>query len=278
MDDHVPVYLNVSNPPQFLTNSDSDDINDYIFNIVLNDTESASTFTPGDGNFSANSSSTYSSPAYIGLGDNFDAIYDDWSSSSPHPPELWFQDAPLHLAVPRSLPRRYSESGESSNSSIESSTDMYPGLRRHTSASSLGICRNDRQISEMSQNVGRLSLEDNPPYHDMVLRGREGPGSSLVTGSSSYGGNTALLIPIQTPATDNLPFWSPAPSGPSSPISTSSSLAPTDGMAGMGNANLGRTRSTRSIQASLSRRKGPGKFVCDICRDNFTTKHRLKGE
>ncbi|PBL03342.1 hypothetical protein ARMGADRAFT_12190 [Armillaria gallica] len=142
------------------------------------------------------------------------------------------------------------------------------------------MCRNDQQILDMSQNVGSMSLEDNPPYHNVGPRGRGGPGPSLSTGPSLYGGNTALIIPIQTPMQDDLPYWSPAPSpGSSSPISPNSSLMPTDGMVGNDNANLVRTRSTKSIQASLNRRKspGPGKFVCHICRDDFTTKHRLKG-
>ncbi len=142
--------------------------------------------------------------------------------------------------------------------------------------------RNDQQILDMSQNVGSMSLEDNRLYHNVDPRGRGGPGPSLSTGPSLYAGHTALIIPIQTPVPDDLPYyWSPAPSpGSSSPISQNSSLTPTDDMAGNDNANLVRTRSTKSVQASLNRRKspGPGKFVCHICRDDFTTKHRLKGE
>ncbi|KAK0469523.1 uncharacterized protein EV420DRAFT_1633946 [Desarmillaria tabescens] len=232
MDDHIPVYLNVSNPPQALTNPHGDGEDSYTFSVVFEDTEPfpclGQTFTTGDGNFSSNPSSTYSSPGYVGLGDSFDAIGDDqWSPLSPHPTELWAPDAARHLVVPHSIPRRYSESGESSASSLGSSTDMFPGLRRHASASSLGIRRNDQPISEMLSNVKTLSLEDNPPHH--------GPASSPVAASSPYGGNTAFLIPIQTPANDGLPFRSPASSAPSSPISPSSSLAPPDGRAGMGN-------------------------------------------
>ncbi|SJL09900.1 uncharacterized protein ARMOST_13281 [Armillaria ostoyae] len=281
--------LNRSNPPQALTNShnDHDDNNDIIFNFVLADTPATTldslgqTFTHGDGNFSSNSSSTYSSPEYSGLGDTFDAIYDEWSPLSPQPSESWSQLLAVP-SVPRLFSRRHSESGGSSDSSIDSSTDGYPGLRRHNSASSLGMSRNDQQILDtMSQNVGSMSLEDNRSYHDVGPRGRGGPGSSLSTGPSLSGSNTAFIIPIQTQMPDDLPYyWSPAPSpGSSSPISQNSSFMPTDGMAGNDNANLVRRRSARSVQASMNRRKspGPGKFVCHICRDDFTTKHRLKG-
>ncbi|KAK0446194.1 hypothetical protein EV421DRAFT_257620 [Armillaria borealis] len=103
----------------------------------------------------------------------------------------------------------------------------------------------------MSQNIGGMSLEDNP-----ALAFRDGA----------------------RPAPDDL-LWSPAPPGPSSPISLTSSRPPADDTTGDDNGHLGRRRSARSIQASLNRRKSssPGKFVCHICRDDFTTKHRLKG-
>ncbi|KAK0446199.1 hypothetical protein EV421DRAFT_257782 [Armillaria borealis] len=117
----------------------------------------------------------------------------------------------------------------------------------------------------MSQNIGGLSLEDNQP---LDFRGRTHPGQLL------YGDNTVLSIS----APDDL-LWSPAPPGPSSPISLTTSRPPADGRAGNDNGKLGRRRSARSVQASMNRRKspGPGKFVCHICRDDFTTKHRLKG-
>ncbi|KAK0194029.1 hypothetical protein F5146DRAFT_1033915 [Armillaria mellea] len=138
--------------------------------------------------------------------------------------------------------------------------------------------RGDQQMLDVSQNVGSMSLEDNRPYYNVGPLGRGGPEPSFSTGPSIYG-NTPSIIPIRTLVPDDLPYyWSPAPSpGSSSPISQRSSL--TDAMAGNDNASLVRTRSTKSIQASLNRRKsaGPGKFVCHICRDDFTTKHRLKG-
>ncbi|KAK0223476.1 hypothetical protein IW262DRAFT_1367178 [Armillaria fumosa] len=277
--------------PQALTSLpyDYDGNNDYMFNIVFDDTPAndhdslGQTFTPGDSNFGSNPSSTYSSPACQSLGDSFDAISgDDWSPLSPNPSEPLPQDAQF-LVVPHST-RRRSQSGGSSNSSIDSSTvARYPGLRRRNSASLLGTGRNNQQILDMSQNVGSLSLEDKRPYHNEDPQGRGGPEPSLSTGPSLYGGSTALIIPIQTPmpARDDLPYyWSPAPSpGSSSPISQNSSLTPIDTMAGNDNVNLAGTRSMKSIQASLNRRKssGPGKFVCHICRDDFTTKHRLKG-
>ncbi len=176
-----------------------------------------------------------------------------------------------YLTVPERSLRRYSDSGESSGSSIGSLYDTYPGLRRSSSTPSL-VRLNDPQITEMSQNIGGLSLEDNQP---LDFRGRTHPEQSFVTASSLYGDNTVLSIS----APDDL-LWSPVPPGPSSPTSLTSSRSPVDGRAGNDNGNLVRRRSARSVQASLNRRKspGPGKFVCDICRDDFTTKHRLKGE
>ncbi|KAK0480164.1 hypothetical protein IW261DRAFT_1476494 [Armillaria novae-zelandiae] len=239
------------------------------------------TFASGDSNFSSSPSSTYSSPAFDSLGDSFPISGDECSPLSPNPSELgsWSQD-PHFLSVPP-LTRRRSHSGGSSNHDIDSSTAArYPGLRRHNSASSLAMGRNNQQILDISQNVGSMSLEDNRPYHNAGTLGGGGPALSLSTVPSLYGG-TALIIPIQTPSPDELPYyWSPAPSpGSSSPISQSSSLTPIDAMAGNDNVNMAGTRSMKSIRASLNRRKrsGPGKFVCHICQDDFTTKHRLKG-
>lgn len=266
---------------------DCDGNNDYTFNIVPDYTPAnyhdslGQTFTPGNSNFGSNPSSTYSSPACHSLGDSFDASSsDDWSPSSPTPsePEPWPQYAQF-LSVPRST-RGRSESGGSSNSSVDSSTlAQYPGLRRQNSAISLGMGQSNQQILDMSQNVGLLSLEDSQPWRNMGPQGRGGLEPSLSSGPSLHPGSRAVVIPIQTPIGNPPYHWPPAPSpGSSSPNFQCSSLTPIDAMAGNDNVNAG-TRSKKSVQASLNRRKSsaPGKFVCHICRDDFTTKHRLNG-
>ncbi|SJL09903.1 uncharacterized protein ARMOST_13284 [Armillaria ostoyae] len=203
-----PPSLPSSNPPQPLTNLYYDhDGNNTDINLVLDDTLAitldsfSKTFAPGDGNFNSNSS-IYSSPAYRGLGDDFDAIYDDWSSLSPHPSEPWSQLFAVP-SVPRLFSRRHSESGGSSNSFIDSSTNGCPGLRRHNSESSLDICRNHLQIfndtPKTKLNFGRYLSHNNfdgpPSLRPAVSHSNPRPYSGSVIEPSFDGTSVSSLAP-----------------------------------------------------------------------------------
>lgn len=158
-----------------------------------------------------------------------------------------------------------------------SSVEFLSDLRRRPSAPSL----NSRYEQQISHSARKMSLEietTNIFATPELIQGSSSDSRSPIftDGPSSYG-NTTPLISGQTQVTDGLPFWlTPTPS----PISLNCPLLPVDGTSSSkSHPQMGKSRSKKDMEASRQRRKmqGPGKYVCKVCGDDFTTKHRLQG-